>query len=203
MSDLRKKQRQKRENAITEAAMRLLSEKGYRNTSIEEIAGEAEVGTATVYNYFKSKSELFMSIIGREVESLLARGEKAVVSPPASARDAIYKLVETYFKLFARRYSKQLMREIIVVLFIEQLSIRKRLMGLDYALIAQLTRLLKNCQDRGQVKPGLPVAEAALTIYVLTMGDAIAFIVDDDMTLQSFLDTLKRQITMLFEGFAP
>ena len=58
MSGLRKKQREKREQAIIEAAKQLVGEKGYRETSIEEIAAAAEVGPATVYNYFDSKAGL-------------------------------------------------------------------------------------------------------------------------------------------------
>jgi len=60
MTDLRNKQKQKRKEAIIEAAKELIAEKGYRNTNIEEIAEKAEVGPATVYNYFNSKSGLVL-----------------------------------------------------------------------------------------------------------------------------------------------
>ena len=203
MSNLRQKQRQKREKAILEAAIKLIAEKGYRNTSIEEIAEKAEVGPATVYNYFTSKSGLLMSIFNEEAEMLLNSGEKIINNPPVEAEDAAYKLTEAYFGDFMGRYSKQLIREIFVAVLIEQLSVRKELIGLDYTVMAQFVELLKLIKSRGQIAPDIDVEDAVFVIYSMIMTDLMAFFVDDDMSIQDCLQAMKRHIHLVFKGFTP
>jgi AcrR family transcriptional regulator len=203
MSDLRKKQKRKREEAIVAAAKKLITEKGYRNTSIEEIAEQAEVGPATVYNYFNSKAGIFLAIFKEEVAVLLKNGEKITAHPPDKPEEAVFKLVGVYFGDFLARYSKKMLREILVIFLIEQLSVRKDLLGLDYVLMSQITSLLNIYKNHGQIKPELDTAEIALIIYTMIMGDIVGFIVDDDMTLDNFLGFLQRQISILFDGFSP
>lgn len=201
MSVLRKKQKQRREEAIIEAAKELISEKGYRNTSIEEIAEKAEVGPATVYNYFSSKSGLFVSVFNKEVEILLEYGEKIINNPPAKAEEAVYQLVESYFGDFINRYSRRLMREIFIAVLVEQLSVRKTIIGLDYALMEQLAKLLELIKKRDQINFETSTEDAAFVIYSVIITDLMAFFVDDDMPIQDCLHAMKRHIYLVFKGF--
>jgi len=201
MSVLRKKQKQRREEAIIEAAKELISEKGYRNTSIEEIAEKAEVGPATVYNYFSSKSGLFVSVFNKEVEILLEYGEKIINNPPAKAEEAVYQLVESYFGDFINRYSRRLMREIFIAVLVEQLSVRKTIIGLDYALMEQLAKLLELIKNRDQINFETSTEDAAFVIYSVIITDLMAFFVDDDMPIQDCLHAMKRHIYLVFKGF--
>ncbi len=203
MTNLRSRQRQKREEAIINAAKELIGEKGYRNTSIEEIAEKAEVGPATVYNYFTSKSGLFMSVFNKEFETLLKYGEKIINDPPVEAEEAVYKLTESYFGDFMSRYSRQLMREIFVAALVEQLSVRKAIIGLDYALIAQLVELLELIKSRGQISPDADTEDVAFIIYSVIITNLMAFFVDDDMTIEDCLQAMKRHICLTFKGFTP
>jgi AcrR family transcriptional regulator len=203
MSELRKKQKRRREDAIITAAKELIAEKGYRNTSIEEIAEKAEVGTATVYNYYNSKSGLVLSVFNKETKKCLENGRKIISNPPVEAEEAVYKLAEAYWRDFIDRYSRQLMREVFVAVLVEQLSVRKEIMGLDYALISQLVELLNIIKSRGQISPDIDTADAAFVIYSLIMTDWMAFFVDDDMTAQNCLQAMKHHISLSFKGFSP
>jgi TetR/AcrR family transcriptional regulator, regulator of autoinduction and epiphytic fitness len=48
--------------AILEAAQKLFSQYGYRRTSIDDIAREAEIAKGTVYLSFKSKEQIFRAL---------------------------------------------------------------------------------------------------------------------------------------------
>ncbi|HAW15603.1 MAG TPA: hypothetical protein DCW41_02750 [Clostridiales bacterium] len=48
---------------IKDAAMKLMSEKGYHQTSSNEIAKEAGVSIGTFYSYFKDKKELYAELV--------------------------------------------------------------------------------------------------------------------------------------------
>jgi len=203
MSDLRKKHREKRQAAIIDAAKRLLAEKGYRATSIEEIAAAAEVSPATVYNYFNSKSELVLFSLSEATELMLSAGTKVVAAPPPEAEDGVFTLLKTYFSLIPGHLPKNLIREMMVVFFIEQAPVRKKMLELDFRVMGQVTTLLEFYKGQGQLRPEIDVAEASMTMYCLVMGSSMAFFADDDMTLDTYLGLLQRQVNSLFEGFAP
>lgn len=49
---------------IKDAAFELMAEKGYHNTSSNEIAKKADVSIGTFYSYFKDKKELYKELVG-------------------------------------------------------------------------------------------------------------------------------------------
>jgi len=60
---LRQKQRQERLELILQAAEQVYAEKGYRDTSMDEIAARVGIATATIYAHFASKEALMVAAI--------------------------------------------------------------------------------------------------------------------------------------------
>ena len=84
----------KLQQAIVSASFSLFSERGYHNTTIAQIAKQAKVSTANVYNYFPSKMHILYAIyepwlLGRldQLEQTLA----GVKSP----RKKVYTILHT------------------------------------------------------------------------------------------------------------
>lgn len=53
--------------AILDAAASAFSEKGFRETSVADIMNAADLGIGTFYNYFQSKEEILMCLLGQLV----------------------------------------------------------------------------------------------------------------------------------------
>ena len=53
-----------------DAAVSIFAKKGYRDTTLDEIAITSEFGKGTIYNYFKSKEEIYSAIIDEVSKSL-------------------------------------------------------------------------------------------------------------------------------------
>lgn len=85
---------------VTEAALRLLGERGYDGVSMGDIAKAAGVSRPVLYDHFPSKRELILSLFHAESEVLLPKLSSAVRqagTPGERARRA----VDTYFTFVA------------------------------------------------------------------------------------------------------
>ncbi len=59
----KEREKQRRREDILTAARELFYEKGFQLTTVEEIAEAAEISKGTIYLYFESKDELYVSVI--------------------------------------------------------------------------------------------------------------------------------------------
>ena len=70
-------------NVILTVARKLFGRYGLRKTTVDEIAREARVGKGTIYNYFKSKEEVFQAVVEEEAQIFKNEMKKAVDSQTA------------------------------------------------------------------------------------------------------------------------
>lgn len=69
---LRERKKQRTRQLITDTARRLFAERGFDAVPVSEIARQAEVSEATVFNYFPTKEDLFYSRLEAFEEELLS-----------------------------------------------------------------------------------------------------------------------------------
>lgn len=62
--------------AILGAATKIFARKGYFNSKVSDIAGEAGIADGTVYLYFKSKDEILHSIFDRAMGEFISEGKR-------------------------------------------------------------------------------------------------------------------------------
>ncbi|WP_417456578.1 TetR/AcrR family transcriptional regulator [Kordiimonas sp.] len=70
MTGLRERQKAQRRVLIEKAAGELFVEKGFADTTIEEIAARAVVSAPTVYNYYGTKGDLLLALVARGEEGI-------------------------------------------------------------------------------------------------------------------------------------
>ncbi|GAB4295502.1 MAG: hypothetical protein Kow0090_10420 [Myxococcota bacterium] len=87
---------------IIEAAERVFAGKGYYNARMEDIAREAAYAPASLYSYFKSKEEIFTSILEVRFSELLERLESDKTAE-ADFPDNLRHVVDEFTK-FGRQY---------------------------------------------------------------------------------------------------
>ena len=78
------RRREKTRVELMEAAVRVISSKGYHQTRIADIATEADVGLGTFYLHFKTKNEIFIELIedgAAELRKNLSEAKAGVHSP--------------------------------------------------------------------------------------------------------------------------
>ncbi|MGH3240544.1 MAG: TetR family transcriptional regulator, partial [Spirillospora sp.] len=83
---LREMKKEQTRRSIADTAWRLFADRGFDEVTVTDIAREAQVAKATVFNYFPTKEDLFLGRLdefrARTVEAVAARpgGETAVAA---------------------------------------------------------------------------------------------------------------------------
>jgi AcrR family transcriptional regulator len=91
---LRERKKLRTRAAIREHAMRLFREQGYSETTVDQIAGAAEVSPSTFFRYFPTKEDV---VVDDEFDPLLAeaiRAQPADQPPIQAVREAMRAVFE-------------------------------------------------------------------------------------------------------------
>jgi AcrR family transcriptional regulator len=95
-----------RRAAILDSALQIFSSRGYHAASIDEIAGEAGISKALIYEHFPSKKDLHASLLQRHVQEIFEALARTAAGPePGEVRlrngvDAFLEWVETHPRAF-------------------------------------------------------------------------------------------------------
>jgi AcrR family transcriptional regulator len=86
MSDRNRNDLQWREDAILSAALQLAEERGWRGTTVSEIAGRAGIAKGAVYKHFASKEDIYARLAVDMLQGLLAHLHLLDSTDPAPER---------------------------------------------------------------------------------------------------------------------
>lgn len=92
---------QTRQRRILDAALRVFSRKGYRDASVDDIAGGSGTSKGGVYFHFPNKEAIFLALLNRTTTRLLEKIELALAAhedPVAKADAALLTVVRTFGK---------------------------------------------------------------------------------------------------------
>ena len=81
--------------AILKAAFAVVTERGYSDTKVDEVAHRAGVAKGTVYLYFKDKPAIYIGLVDWLLEQALATTAE-VVARPVSPRRKLEELFSTW-----------------------------------------------------------------------------------------------------------
>lgn len=112
-STRRERDRQLREDDFLAAAETLFGEKGYHETSMEDVARTAEYATGTIYRYFESKEALYNALLERKGKIFfddLEQNVRTGLSPLEEVRELLRCELDFHFEnqSFMRIYFEEI-----------------------------------------------------------------------------------------------
>jgi TetR/AcrR family fatty acid metabolism transcriptional regulator len=139
---------------ILSAAEGVFAEKGFFSSTMSEIAERAEFGTGTLYKYFKSKDDLYFTLIDEKTDAInhLAKAE---LSREASPVERIRKVLGLQFEFveknrdFFRIYTSERSR----FEWTMKDELGKGIHDKMVAYIKILTQVMKEGMKEGEFKP--------------------------------------------------
>ena len=94
----------RRRGEILNAAMGVILQKGFLETSMREIAAAAEVGKSTLYDYFPSKDEILIAYVVDEVERMTVQVQ-AIISQDIRVTEKFRRIWHTHLEnMLANKY---------------------------------------------------------------------------------------------------
>ena len=127
------------------SAMNLFRERGFHNTTVEDITNAADVGKGTFFNYFPSKEHI-LGVLG---EVQVAKYHKAVaLAAEEETKDALHWL---YHALPAESGSSPKMVRSLFTVFLTSEPVREFLTDKLAATRMQLRDMFHQAQQRGEI----------------------------------------------------
>jgi AcrR family transcriptional regulator len=100
IKERKERERERRRQQLIVAAKRVFTKNDFNRVTIEDIAKEAEVSPGTIYLYFKSKDELFVSLSLRILEFLCIRVEHVKSEEDADALEKFDRLIQVMYDVY-------------------------------------------------------------------------------------------------------
>jgi TetR/AcrR family transcriptional regulator, fatty acid metabolism regulator protein len=93
---LKERQREEREQLIFQASETLIAEKGYSETSMDDIAARVGVSKGTLYLHFSSKEDLLLKLIGKNLQTF-AETMNAIIDSESTPREKLERLIQAVY----------------------------------------------------------------------------------------------------------
>jgi AcrR family transcriptional regulator len=192
--------RQRRSTEIRErlfrAALNLFAQKGFAETTVEDITEAADVGKGTFFNYFPSKDHILLAF----VEMQLSKLEAAI----AMARSGGEPMPE-FLRSLGVRMTQEPTRNPAIIrallqAYLSTTPVRAAMMDLQRRVHDLHTQMIQIGQDRGEIRNDLPAAEIAQVFRQTIFGTLLIWSLYGDATLHSRIETA---FNLLWTGLAP
>ena len=195
-SDRRTRRSAELRERIFRSALDLFAQKGFLETTVEDITNAADVGKGTFFNYFPSKDHI-----------LLAFGEMQL----ARLREAVEEARQTNEPLpkFLRSLTTRMTEEparnpdlirVLLLAFLSNPEVRQAMLDLQTRVLALHSEMIQLGQERGEIRKDLAPIEIAQVFRQVIFGTLLIWSLYGDASLQSRMDSAFE---IVWTGLSP
>jgi AcrR family transcriptional regulator len=167
---------------------------------IEDIAADALVAPATVYNYFGSKQGLLRSIVAQHIEERKRARQSFLSDPPADPGAAIHKFIDLLLDTCLDRLSREMWRQVIAADVIAADEKSEMIGQVTDALLVQFHTLYTELQKRGSLPAELSIKDLAEASLGIADFHFYRMIGDPASSIAQTKSRTKRQLDFLLNG---
>jgi AcrR family transcriptional regulator len=198
---LGRRERNKREKRqrIVDAAKQLFGTKGFAQTTTQEIAEAADIGTGTLFLYAKTKEDLLVMVFKDE---MLETSKAAFAKVPATA-PLVDQLMHVFNNMVAYHdrdieIAKALLKEVTILTTPERRNDLRILMQFIYRGLAQM---LIARQQTGKLRADFDAGLAAENLFAIYYLSLLSWL-GGQTSKPQFLKRLRLKLGMAIDGLA-
>jgi AcrR family transcriptional regulator len=158
----------RKKTSILEAARTVFSRQGYAQTAVDDVAEEARIAKGTLYLYFKSKEELYLSALVSDLRAMAAEGRREMEAAE-NFRDKLRAFLrvrlnycrshENFLRIYLAEYGSMFVKT----------PLRGELCQLLRENMRYVAGVIEEAIDLGEVGP-VPAGAAAAAIFDVSRG---------------------------------
>ncbi len=199
-TSLKEKQRQEREKLIIQAAEEVLQEKGYYETSMDEIAVRVGIAKGTIYAHFPGKEELVLAIFKRDLQTFIQGIDNVIETEPTPGAKLEALLQFIYTGFFSRQ--TRLLSSIYNGVDMKRMLDEKGGCMSDYweSLVSRITKLLEEGKVAGEFNSSIPTKVMLFSFFSLFSPKSYdRILLGEDLSHEDLVKHLRR---IYFNGIA-
>ncbi|HUL15098.1 MAG TPA: TetR/AcrR family transcriptional regulator [Terriglobales bacterium] len=187
--------REKYRERLFRAALKLFGEKGFAETTIEDITKAADLGKGTFFNYFPTKEHILIAFGEMQVAKL-----EKFVKEAGQSKETLSAQLRRLITLMTEEPVRN--PEIVRALIQANLSsprVRKGMMKIHDRNRDLVTQLMRQGQERGEVRTDLEAEEIAQGWRQMIFGTLLFWSLSEDQSLPQRIESAFR---VLWNGIA-
>jgi len=195
-SDRRQRRSAEIRERLFRSALELFAQKGFAETTVEDITEAADVGKGTFFNYFPSKDHILLAF----GEMQLGKLEAAIEGARGSGEPMPEFLRSLGVRMTQEPTRNPAIMRALLQAYLSTTPVRAAMMDLQRRAHALHTQMIQLGQERGEIRDDLPAAEIAYVFRQTIFGTLLIWSLYGDATLHSRIETAFH---LLWTGLAP
>jgi AcrR family transcriptional regulator len=194
--DRRQRRSAETRERLFRAALELFAQKGFNETTVEDITEAADVGKGTFFNYFPSKDHILLAF----GEMQLAKLESAIEEARRTGEP-----MPSFLRSLGVRMTQEPARNPSIVrallqAYLSTTAVREGMIDLQKRVHALHTQIIQLGQERGEIRNDLPAGEISQVFRQTIFGTLLFWSLYGDANLQS---RIEAAFNVLWSGLAP
>jgi len=195
-SDRRQRRSAETRERLFRSALELFAQKGFAETTVEDITEAADVGKGTFFNYFPSKDHILLAF----GEMQLSKLESAIELARGSGEPMPEFLRSLGVRMTQEPTRNPAIIRALLQAYLSTTPVRAAMMDLQRRVHALHTQMIQLGQERGEIRDDLPAAEIANVFRQTIFGTLLIWSLYGDATLHS---RIESAFNLLWTGLAP
>jgi AcrR family transcriptional regulator len=187
---------------ILDAATRVFGREGYSGTTLDQVASDAGMTKGAVYWHFSSKSDLYLALCERSVETQLQDfpNQAEALLSSADPINALASLLIHQLKFCTANPEKPMLFFDFITSSRDP-TIKEKLAKTHMKMFDEMSHIISSVQERGLLTNTIDSRSLAVIFHSLVNGLMMTWLVDpDDVQFEDLVPTVSH---ILLKGLNP
>jgi AcrR family transcriptional regulator len=176
----RERHRTETRDRLYRAALALFAERGFLETTVEDITEAADVGKGTFFNYFPTKEHILAEFGGQRTAAV----ERALQKARATNGPVLDVLRELVGDAVGQADKSAALLRAIFAAHASCTSVREELVKRMHLARRILTQIILLAQERGEIRRDIPAIDLARMTQRIFMGVTMSWAIKPESTLR-------------------
>ncbi len=203
MARISKEKKEEIRKNIIEVSKKYFVEDGYDDTSTSKIAKEVGIAEGTIFNYFKTKSDIFIEVLATDYFDF-----DGVDYLKYDIKSGVVEILMTHISKVLSKVTllpKKVLVELSIILLTKgkkQPSMIKKLADLDFKFIDQMTEIIVDLQDKKLILE-CDAKVMSEIIYSSLMVELLLYLYEKDVTKEMLHKKIEEKVNFVLKNYAP